>query len=64
MKKHTKNDKTFTVMKKVLTIKDSDFKKIKEYTDNGWVVSETTRVSDSKTQYTLTKPDTDKKIKG
>lgn len=51
-------------MKKTLTIKDSDFKKIKELTDAGWVVENTTRVSDSKTQYMLTKPDVDNKIKG
>lgn len=51
-------------MQKVLTIKDSDFKKVKELTDKGWVVKNTVRVSDSKTQYTLTKPDVDKKIKG
>ena len=51
-------------MQKVLTIKDSDFKKIKELTDDGWVVEKTVRVSDSKTQYTLEKPNIDNKIKG
>lgn len=51
-------------MEKIITIKDSDFKKVKKLTDEGWVVESTTRVSDSKTQYTLTKPDMDKKIKG
>lgn len=51
-------------MEKVITIKDSDFKKVKELTENGWVVTDTQRVSDSKTQYKLSKPDMDKKIKG
>jgi hypothetical protein len=51
-------------MQKVLTIKNSDFKKIKELTKDGWVVENTVRVSDSKTQYTLTKPNVDNKIMG
>lgn len=51
-------------MQKTLTIKDSDFRKIKELTDDGWVVEKTVRVSDSKTQYMLTKPDVEHKIKG
>lgn len=51
-------------MEKIITVKDSDFKKVKELTDEGWVVEDTTRISDSKIQYTLTKPDVDKKIKG
>ena len=51
-------------MEKVITIKDSDFKKVKELTDKGWIVEKTTKISDSKTQYVLTKPDMDKKIKG
>lgn len=51
-------------MQKVLTIKDSDFRKIKELTDDGWVVEKTVRVSDSKIQYTLEKPNVDNKIKG
>lgn len=51
-------------MQKVITIKDSDFKKIKELTEDGWIVENTVRVSDSKIQYTLEKPDIDNKIKG
>lgn len=51
-------------MRKTLTIKDSDFRKVKELTDKGWTVENTVRVSDSKTQYTLTKPDVEHKIKG
>lgn len=51
-------------MEKVITIKNSDFKKVKELTENGWIVENTIKVSDSKTRYVLTKPDMDKKIKG
>lgn len=51
-------------MQKTLTIKNSDFKKIKELTDDGWAVASAVRVSDSKTQYMLTKPDVEHKIKG
>ena len=51
-------------MQKTLTIKDSDFEKVKKLTDEGWIVENTVRVSDSKTQYTLSKPDVSKKIKG
>jgi hypothetical protein len=51
-------------MEKIITIKNSDFKKIKELTEDGWIVESTVRVSDSKIQYTLEKPDIDNKIKG
>ena len=51
-------------MEKILTIKNSDFKKVKELTEDGWTVMSADRVSDSKIQYRLTKPDMDKKIKG
>ena len=51
-------------MQKTLTIKESDFEKVKKLTNEGWAVMSTVRVSDSKIQYTLVKPDIDKKIKG
>lgn len=51
-------------MEKIITIKNSDFKKIKELTKDGWVVLSADRVSDSKTQYRLTKPNMDNKIMG
>lgn len=49
---------------KVLKINDSEFSKIKELTDGGWRVEKVTKISDSQSEYMLTKPDTTKKIKG
>ena len=53
------------MMQKILTVKDSEFNDIvKPYTEDGWKVTKTVKVSDSQSQYVLSKPDTSKKIKG
>lgn len=52
-------------MQKYVTIKHSEFEKeMRKYTDEGWKVEKTIKVSDSQSQYLLTKPDVSKKIKG
>lgn len=57
--------KTQKTMEKVVTIKHSEFEQeMRKYTDEGWKVEKTIKVSDSQSQYLLTKPDVSKKIKG
>lgn len=53
------------MLQKVLTVRDSEFNDIvKPYTEDGWKVTKTIKVSDSQSQYVLSKPDVSKKIKG
>lgn len=52
-------------MQKYVTIKHSEFEtEMRKYTDEGWKVEKAIKVSDSQSQYLLTKPDVSKKIKG
>lgn len=52
-------------MQKLITIKNTEFDSvIRQYTDEGWKVEKTVKISDSQSQYLLTKPDVSKKIKG
>ena len=53
------------MLQKILTVRDSEFNDVvKPYTEDGWKVTKTVKVSDSQSQYVLSKPDTSKKIKG
>ena len=52
------------MLEKFVTINNSEFDVIRKLTENGWKVTKTIRVSDSKSQYVLTKPDVNLKIKG